>query len=64
MRDEPAFYSAGKVAALLGVHINTVRRWCDDGTLACVQPRGGKHRRIPAAAVKALRDSMLAKLAA
>lgn len=49
-------YSAGEVAALLGVHINTVRAWCETGELACFRTAGG-HRRITAKAI----DEMLSK---
>lgn len=64
MSSSPAFMSAGKAAEALGVHINTIRRWCDGGSLPCIQPPGGKHRRIPEAAVTAMRAALLAKLAA
>jgi excisionase family DNA binding protein len=33
------------VAALLGVHSSTVKRWCDEGTMASQKTTGG-HRRI------------------
>jgi molybdopterin-binding protein len=38
-------YRAGQVAELLGVSADTVRRWCDDGTLATTRTAGG-HRVI------------------
>ncbi|MFN3597021.1 MAG: helix-turn-helix domain-containing protein [Rubricoccaceae bacterium] len=46
--------SVSAAAAHLGVHVNTVRRWTDDGTLPEVRTAGG-HRRIPAEAVERLR---------
>ncbi|MGF1661199.1 MAG: molybdopterin-binding protein [Kineosporiaceae bacterium] len=41
-------YRAGQVAELLGVSTDTVRRWCDDGTLATTRTAGG-HRVIAGA---------------
>lgn len=49
-------YSVGDVAALLGVHVDTVRDWCTSGALACFRTEGG-HRRITAKAI----DEMLAR---
>lgn len=34
-----------EVAELLGVHQNTVRRWCDTGEIQCVRLPGGKGER-------------------
>jgi molybdopterin-binding protein len=39
----PTDYRPGQVADLLGVSVDTVRRWCDDGTLATHRTPGG-HR--------------------
>ncbi|MCP4434843.1 MAG: excisionase family DNA-binding protein [Actinomycetia bacterium] len=41
-------FSVGEVADLLGVSVDTVRRWCDDGRLDTTR-RGGGHRLIPGA---------------
>ena len=49
-------YSPGECADLLGVHVDTVREWCNSGELACFRTPGG-HRRITAKAI----DEMLAK---
>ena len=41
-------YRPGQVAELLGVSVDTVRRWCDEGRLATTRSEGG-HRLIPGA---------------
>ena len=41
-------YRPGQVADLLGVSVDTVRRWCDDGRLATTRSEGG-HRLVPGA---------------
>jgi molybdopterin-binding protein len=41
-------YRPGQVADLLGVSVDTVRRWCDDGRLATTRSDGG-HRLIAGA---------------
>lgn len=38
-------YRPGQVAELLGVSVDTVRRWCDDGRLETVRSDGG-HRLV------------------
>ena len=38
-------YRPGQVAELLGVSVDTVRRWCDEGRLATTRSEGG-HRLI------------------
>jgi molybdopterin-binding protein len=43
-------YRPGQVAELLGVSVDTVRRWCDDGTLATTRTAGG-HRVVPGASL-------------
>jgi molybdopterin-binding protein len=43
-------FSPGQVAELLGVSVDTVRRWCDDGRLATTRSAAG-HRAIPKAAL-------------
>lgn len=43
-------YRPGQVADLLGVSVDTVRRWCDDGTLATSRTAGG-HRIVPGSEV-------------
>jgi excisionase family DNA binding protein len=39
-------YSTGEVAELLGVHIDTVRRFCDNGELEFEKGLLSTHRRI------------------
>jgi molybdopterin-binding protein len=39
-------YRPGQVAELLGVSVDTVRRWCDEGRLATTRSAGG-HRLVP-----------------
>jgi molybdopterin-binding protein len=41
-------YRPGQVAELLGVSVDTVRRWCDDGRLATTRNAAG-HRVVPGA---------------
>ena len=48
--------SVRAAADLLGVHVDTVRRWTDDGRLPETRTPGG-HRRIPRDAVERLRDT-------
>jgi molybdopterin-binding protein len=40
-----ASYRPGQVAELLGVSVDTVRRWCDEGRLTTVRSAGG-HRLV------------------
>ncbi len=48
------FLSVAAAADLLGVHVDTVRRWTDEGRLPETRTPGG-HRRIPRAAIDRLR---------
>lgn len=41
-------FRPGEVAELLGVGVDTVRRWCDDGTLDATRSEGG-HRLVDGA---------------
>jgi molybdopterin-binding protein len=41
-------YRPGQVAELLGVSVDTVRRWCDEGRLATTRSSGG-HRLVAGA---------------
>lgn len=41
-------YRPGQVADLLGVSVDTVRRWCDEGRLVTTRSDGG-HRLVPGA---------------
>jgi molybdopterin-binding protein len=41
-------YRPGQVAEILGVSVDTVRRWCDEGRLATTRSRGG-HRLVAGA---------------
>lgn len=54
MADSSSLLSVSAAADRLGVHVGTVRRWTDDGTLPEVRTPGG-HRRIPVEAVERLR---------
>ncbi|MFF0912000.1 HTH DNA binding protein [Exiguobacterium phage phiExGM16] len=36
--------TAGQVAELFGVRVETVRRWCEDGKLRCTRTLGGDRR--------------------
>ena len=49
----PDLLSVSAVADLLGVHVDTVRRWTGEGKLPEVRTPGG-HRRIPRGAVQRL----------
>ena len=51
--------SVSAAAGLLGVHVDTVRRWTGEGKLPVVRTAGG-HRRIPRAAVVRARGGALA----
>lgn len=56
--DGPAELSPKEIASFLGVSVNTVRRWCRDGTLEARQPQGQKGGwRIPKSEVDRLRSS-------
>jgi molybdopterin-binding protein len=46
-------YRPGQVADLLGVSVDTVRRWCDEGRLATTRSTGG-HRLVEGASLAAL----------
>jgi molybdopterin-binding protein len=39
-------YRPGQIAELLGVSVDTVRRWCDEGRLETTRSEGG-HRLVP-----------------
>lgn len=41
-------YRTSQVAELLGVSVDTIRRWCDEGKLATVRSSGG-HRTVDGA---------------
>lgn len=40
--------TAGQVAHMFGVRVETVRRWADDGKLQCTRTLGGDRRFDPA----------------
>jgi excisionase family DNA binding protein len=46
-----SFLTVKEAAARLNVHVATIRRWADDGSLASVRTPGG-HRRFPVEAVE------------
>jgi molybdopterin-binding protein len=55
-----ASYRPGQVAELLGVSVDTVRRWCDEGRLVTERSAGG-HRTIDGRALATyLRESQQA----
>ena len=49
--------SVRQAADLLGVHIDTIRRWTDEGRLPQTRTPGG-HRRIPRDAAEAMRETV------
>ena len=49
--------SVSAAADLLGVHVDTVRRWTDEGKIPEVRTPGG-HRRISREAIESLRDGV------
>ena len=51
----PRKITAGQVAELFGVRVETVRRWADDGKLRCTRTLGGD-RRFDAGYVQQLLD--------
>jgi len=55
-----ALLTPAEVAAILGVHVYTVRRWARDGTIDAVKM--GRSIRIPAESVEALLVPMRAAL--
>lgn len=50
-------YRPGEVARRLGVHVNTVRRWIDEGHVSCFKLSG--HRRIPYEGLRAITTEKL-----
>lgn len=61
--DENSNLSLRQAADLLGVHVDTVRRWADTGKLASWRTPGG-WRRFDRADVEALRAGPAPELAA
>jgi excisionase family DNA binding protein len=51
------FLTARELARLLNVHINTVRRWDNEGLLKSYRLGRGKHRRFPREDVKNFLDN-------
>ena len=54
-RDAQPPLRIGQAAELLGVSVDTIRRWAAEGTLTATRTRGGQ-RQVSAAAVRRLRD--------
>ncbi|OZC04164.1 MerR family transcriptional regulator [Rubricoccus marinus] len=52
----PDLLTVRQAADLLGVHIDTIRRWTDEGRLPETRTPGG-HRRIPRDAAEAMRET-------
>jgi excisionase family DNA binding protein len=50
----PGPFSSAEVAELLGVHVNTVRAWCDSGQLASIVRSPGGHRRVTRQTLEAM----------
>lgn len=57
-----SFLSTREAAARLGVSLSTIQQWVEDGVLPAWKTAGG-HRRIPAAAIEAIRERQLTVLA-
>ncbi|MEM1055270.1 MAG: helix-turn-helix domain-containing protein [Bacteroidota bacterium] len=53
---DPNLLTVRQAADLLGVHVDTIRRWTDEGRLPETRTPGG-HRRIPRDAAEALRQT-------
>ncbi len=53
----PDLLSTREAAAILGVGASSIKRWADQGLLACVKTAGG-HRRFARAVVEAFRDAL------
>ncbi len=49
--------TSSEVASLLGLHINTVRRWCDQGIITARRVGPRKDRRITLREVKRYLES-------
>jgi len=52
--------SSTQAAALLGVHVASIKRWADQGRLRCIRTPGG-HRRYPVHEVEALGNDFNAR---
>ena len=52
--ETPGYYTVGGAARALGVPVNRVRRWMDEGVLRGFRPREGGHRRISGESVLAV----------
>jgi len=52
---EVSLYTVAETALLLGVHVQTVYRWLDDGTLSECTTRGGSIRLVDAEAAEKLK---------
>ena len=46
-----------EVARAFGVHVNTVRKWADEGLLPCTRTLGGARRFDPADVRAAIREA-------
>ena len=52
--------TAGQVAELFGVRVETVRRWADAGKIPCTRTLGGDRRFDPAVVQRILHDAAAA----
>ncbi|QGH78545.1 MerR-like helix-turn-helix DNA binding domain protein [Microbacterium phage Kaijohn] len=52
--------TAGQVAELFGVRVETVRRWADAGKIPCMRTLGGDRRFDPAVVQRILHDAAAA----
>lgn len=50
-------YRPGEVAQRFGVHVDTIRRWTNEGKISCIRICG--HRRIPFDAIQRFADQYL-----
>lgn len=45
------YYTTAQIGRIVGVSMNTARRWIDDGLLAAIRLPGSNFRRVPRASL-------------